>query len=205
MALEDSTVTLWMRQLLAGDTDRSAQKLWERYFQKLVMLARIQLKGLPRQIQDEEDVALSAFDSFCAGVAKGRFPQLDDRDDLWRILVTITGRKVFKLQRYTHAKKRKAGSKLAMAEEPNGLQAAHLDLNAFLSKEPTPEFAAETAEEYQRLLALLPTKELRSVVQWKMEGFTNKEIAQRLNCVPRSVQRRLKLIRVLWGEDEAKL
>ena len=43
---------------------------------------------------DEEDAALSAFDSLCAGLAKGQYPQLADREDLWRLLVVITTRKV---------------------------------------------------------------------------------------------------------------
>ena len=46
-----------------------------------------------RRAADEEDVALSAFDSFCRGAEQGRFPQLDGRDDLWHLLVVITVRK----------------------------------------------------------------------------------------------------------------
>ena len=36
---------------------------------------------------------MSAFNSFCAGAAPGKFPQLADRDDIWRLLVVITARK----------------------------------------------------------------------------------------------------------------
>src|SRR5262249_15198784 len=61
----------------------AAQKLWEGYFQKMVGLARQKLQGLPRRAADEEDVALSAFNSFCLGAGAGRFPQLSDRDSLW--------------------------------------------------------------------------------------------------------------------------
>ena len=59
--------------------------------------------GLPQKLRaghrsgadtDAEDAALSVFDSFCDGAARGRFPQLVDRDDLWRLLVTITTYKV---------------------------------------------------------------------------------------------------------------
>jgi hypothetical protein len=48
---------------------------------------------------DQEDVALSAFDSFCRNAEEGRFPHLDDRDNLWRLLVVITARKASKLVR----------------------------------------------------------------------------------------------------------
>jgi len=70
-----------------------------------------------------------------------------------------------------------------------------------LGDEPTPEFAAQVAEECQRLLGRLGDAELRSVALWKMEGYTNEEIAARLNCVPRTVQRKLGLIRTLWDQE----
>src|SRR5262249_59523795 len=86
------SVTEYIDKLKAGDPV-AAQMLWERYFQRLVRLARKYLqKGRPR-MADEEDVALSAFDSFCRGAEEGRFPQLADRDNLWRLLVVLTARK----------------------------------------------------------------------------------------------------------------
>src|SRR5262245_43324907 len=57
------SVTHWLGLLRAGD-HAAAQPLWERYFSRLVGLARAKLQGLPRRAADEEDVALSAFDSF---------------------------------------------------------------------------------------------------------------------------------------------
>src|ERR1043165_1882401 len=85
----DGSITRWIGQLKAGDPV-AAQLLWERYFRRLVGLARKKLDGAPRRMADEEDVALSAFDSFCRGAEHGRFPRLEDRDDLWRLLVVIT-------------------------------------------------------------------------------------------------------------------
>jgi hypothetical protein len=84
-----SSVTQWVNRLQAGDR-AAAQKLWEGYFQRLVRLARQKLRGTPRRARDEEDVALSAFDSFCRGAEAGRFPRLGDRADLWQLLVVIT-------------------------------------------------------------------------------------------------------------------
>src|SRR5205085_5062686 len=92
----DETVTYWLGQFQAGDR-AAAQRLWERYFRRLVGLARKRLEGAPRQAADEEDVALSAFDSFCRGAERGRFPRLEDRNDLWRVLVTLTVRKAHHL------------------------------------------------------------------------------------------------------------
>src|SRR5271157_2479085 len=92
------SVTRWLGDLKAGDPD-AAQRLWERYFAELVRLARARLGGVSRAAADEEDVALSAFESFCAAVSDGRFPRLEDRDDLWRVLVTVAERKAFDLIR----------------------------------------------------------------------------------------------------------
>src|SRR5947209_3676484 len=90
------SVTHWIGQLKAGEA-AAAQPLWEGYFQKMVQLARGKLQGLPRRAADEEDVALSAFDSFCRGAGAGRFPQLSDRDSLWPLPVERKLRMIRKL------------------------------------------------------------------------------------------------------------
>ena len=82
----------WIGLLQDGDP-AAAQRLWERYFHRLVGLARVKLQGQPRRAADEEDVALSAFDSFCRRASDGCFPHLGDRDNLWHLLDTITARK----------------------------------------------------------------------------------------------------------------
>ena len=92
---DQGSVTQWLGDLKRGEQE-AAQPVWARYFDRLVVLAHARLRAMHTATADadEEDAALSAFDSFCAGMEQGRFPQLSDRDDLWRLLVTITGRKV---------------------------------------------------------------------------------------------------------------
>ena len=135
------SVTHWITQLKAGDP-RAAQQLWESYFLRLVGLARKKLQGLPRRAADEEDVALSAFASFCRGAEQGRFPQLHDRDNLWRLLVTITAHKAY--HRVEHESRQKRGSN-AILDEAALAGAANKGLDDFLAQEPTPEFAAQVA------------------------------------------------------------
>jgi DNA-directed RNA polymerase specialized sigma24 family protein len=195
----DESVTHWIDQLRDGDP-AAAQRLWERYFGRLVGLARARLQALPRRAAaDEEDVALSAFDSFCRGAGAGRFPRLDDRDDLWRLLVTITARKAHHLVRDESRQKRGGGRVVGeSALQGSGADEGQAGLGQFEGKEPTPEFAAEVAEECRRLLDLLGDAELRSIAVWKMEGDTNDDIAARLGCAPATVERRLALIRRTW-------
>src|SRR5689334_2170252 len=85
----DESPTLWVEQLRQGNAE-AAQKLWQTYFAQLVHLARGRVQTILRRAADEEDVALSAFQSFFRGIENGRYPQLNDRYDLWKLLVTIT-------------------------------------------------------------------------------------------------------------------
>jgi DNA-directed RNA polymerase specialized sigma24 family protein len=147
---------------------------------------------------------LSAFNSFCVGVAEGRFPQLADREDLWRILMTITVRKAYaQIQRHKRLKRgrgrvvEETALRGARGDSPlDPASAAGLDMIAGL--EPTPEFAAMVAEEYRRLIDALEDEGLRQVAISRMEGYTCDEIAARLGCARRTVARRLDLIRKTW-------
>lgn len=187
----DGSVTHWLRLLQGGDL-AAAQHLWNRYFQRLVELAQGKLRHAPRRVADEEDVALSAFDSFCRGAAQGRFPQLRDRDNLWRLLVVITARKAAHLMRDQQRQKRAS---------PTAQPAAEAELCQLIGTEPDPQFALQVAEELERLLAALGDQELRCVALRKMEGFTNEEVATELGCAPRTVERKLQLIRAIWEKE----
>src|SRR5262249_14212614 len=105
---DSGSVNAWIGALKAGDS-KPAQQLWERYFQRLVGLARTKLVNMPRRVADEEDVALSAFDSFCRGAEQGRFPQLRDRNNLWPLLVVITKRKAADLVQHHYCQKQGGG------------------------------------------------------------------------------------------------
>src|SRR5262249_19584667 len=146
MASEGS-VTRWIDELKAGDA-RAAQKLWERYFERLVGLARKKLQGTKRRVADEEDVALSAFDSFCRRAGEGRFPRLDDRDSLWQLLVVLTARKAWHLRRDEQRHKR---AKVVSWEETAPASADESGVDQILGAEPTPAFAALMAEDIQLL------------------------------------------------------
>src|SRR3954471_24288979 len=88
----DDAVTIWLGQLQAGES-AAARPLWEKYFHRLVGLARARLRAAAYRATDEGGVALSAFDSFCRNAEAGRFPDLADRDSLWRLLAEFTFRK----------------------------------------------------------------------------------------------------------------
>jgi DNA-directed RNA polymerase specialized sigma24 family protein len=191
-------VTCWILRLAKGD-ETAAPAIWKRYFHRLVSLARGKLEGTPQRASDAEDVALSAMNSFFRGAEKGRFPCLADRDELWRLLVTITARKAVAERRRQHAKKRgnakvRGESAFLGASEPTDARG----IEQVLSKEPAPELAAMIAETCRVLLERLDEAPLRTVALLKMEGFTNEEIAARLDCTSRTVERKLNRIRAQW-------
>lgn len=187
----EGSISRWIAQLKGGDAD-AAQALWETYFRRMVELARQRLQHARRRGADEEDVALSAFNSFCQRAQAGLFPRLADRDNLWPLLVAITANKAVDLVRRENRLKRRG-------PEEDGV-----DLHTVLSREPTPEFALEVADELERLLRRLDQTgdpELRSIALWKMEGLANPEIATRLGCVRRTVERKLQLIVRVWEPE----
>jgi DNA-directed RNA polymerase specialized sigma24 family protein len=180
------SVTHWLH-LVAADGDSAAQQnLWNRYFARLTALARARLTGAPQRDADEEDVVLSAFNSFLCGARAGRFPDLRDRTNLWPLLVKITARKAINQVKRQGAKKRSHAAEEAVA-----------DIAQVVGDEPTPQFAVEVAEQVDRLLALLDDN-LRRVAQLKLEGFKNAEIAEQFGVVERSIERKLARIRVEW-------
>jgi DNA-directed RNA polymerase specialized sigma24 family protein len=187
----EGSVTGWICRLQTGDPE-AVRKLWDRYFGHLLGLARKKLQGRILHTADEQDVAASAFASFWQGVRGGRFPDLYDRDNVWGLLIRITTRKVMDYVQYDQ-RKRRAHEKAEVA--PDQLLAAEL----------SPEAAAQVAEEFQRLMDGLADPVLQTIALWKMEGFTNKEIAVRLSQVrrthERTVERKLERIRAIWAQE----
>jgi DNA-directed RNA polymerase specialized sigma24 family protein len=202
MDSEDS-VTQWIDGIKAGD-GLAAQRLWEGYFSKLVRLCRKKLGNHPRRAADEEDAALSAFDSLCRGAELGRFPQLQDRDNLWRLLIVIAARKAVDYVERNCRKKRGGGRVRGESVMVDNLSTGGpRGIEQVIGDEPSPEFAALVAEEYESLLGSLGDEMTRSVAQSRLEGYTDEEIAGQLHCSIRTVQRKLRLIRSIYGPSEA--
>jgi RNA polymerase sigma factor (sigma-70 family) len=192
---EVGSVTYWLSQLRLGH-DHAAQKLWERYYERLVRLAQKRMSHSPKRVEDEEDVVQSAFATFYANMANGRFPQLHDRHDLWRLLIIITAHKAADRVRREKALKRGGSTTGGAQYFPTS------DLERIVGDAPSPDFALQAAETVRQLLDSLPSPSLRALAISKLEGYTNDEIAERAPCSLRTVERRLKLIRDLWRAHE---
>jgi DNA-directed RNA polymerase specialized sigma24 family protein len=198
------SVTRWLDDLKAGDL-QALQPLWDRYYATLVERARTKLGGLRGRsaLNDEEDVALSAFHTFSQGIREGRFPRLDDRDDLWKLLIHLTACKAVDHHRGEIRQKRGGGRVVTEAD----MIAAddHVrPLDEVIGAEPSPAFAAMVSEEYVRRLEELGDDTLRQIAELKLACYSNDEIRQRLGCSLRSVTLKLELIRKKWQSHQGR-
>ena len=196
-------ISLYLQQSQKID-GQTAEAVWREFFPRLMQLARKKLGSLPRRDADEEDIAQSAMISFFNGLEQNRFANLDGRDEIWRLLVTIAARKISAKRRKAFAQKRGGGNVrgesafdgLANNEgdsSPDGI-AQIMDENRM------PESADAIAQACDELLAKLNDQKLRETALLRMEGYTNSEIAARLNCSVSRVKQRIALIKEIWTE-----
>jgi len=183
-------VTDAMKKLAEGKSrEDAARVVWEHSYVRLVEMARAMLKSAPRGARDEEDVALSALKSFCAGASAGRFPDLANRDNLWRVLHTITVRKANALKTHELSQKRDAR------------RVGGLDVDQLEASEPSPELAAILVEQRTALIDRLRDDTLRQIAELHLDGFSSLEIAENLAVSERTIQRKLELIRRAWQRE----
>jgi RNA polymerase sigma factor (sigma-70 family) len=184
-SLETGSVTRLI-QAVQDDKTSAVGPLLAVYFDRLVQLARSRLQQLPGMASYDEDLALRSFYSVYRRLRDTDRPlQLSGRDDLWRLLAARTILRAIDMLR---------------RHRPGQVAGEH-DLEQLVTREPTPEEATAMADECKRLLDLLDDPELRQIALWKVEGYTNEEIAARLDCVPRTVERRVRRIRLLWKHE----
>lgn len=194
----EGSITSWLGLFRAGD-EEAAAVLWNRYFSRLVGIARAKLGGTLSSTADAEDVALSAFHTVYQAARNNRLPQMTDRDSFWKSLLVIATGKVIDARRRAISQKRSAPGLLA-----------HLPFSAIVetavSDEPDPHVAVMVEETFLRMLHCLGDVELKEIVLLKMDGYTHAEIADRLDCSERTIKRRLTIIRRIWENadwDEA--
>ncbi|MFO0892867.1 MAG: sigma-70 family RNA polymerase sigma factor [Isosphaeraceae bacterium] len=196
----NASVTRLIQLLRADDRgvrDLAASLIWQHYFRDLLELARRNLDWRVRRRADEEDVLQSMFHSFCTRQRRGEF-DLSSRDQLWKLLVTITLRKARNTAR-AHRQGRRD-----VARERDGLGATADDscpgwaLEQMDAAGPSPVEAAVLNEALERRLSSLEDSELCQIALRRLEGCTNREIGDQLGYTERSIERKLERIRSRW-------
>ena len=183
------SVTRWIHELKKGDC-AAAELLWQFLQARLIALASRQV-GFAVSY-DQEDVALDAFATLCEGIRDGRY-EIVNRNALWSLLGVITINGARKRSR-DEKRLRRGGSFSRIANNDQ-------TLNSITTNELSPEDSYFAMEECKRMLSILPSEDLKRLAVLKVDGYTNEELAEILNCTRRSVQRRLKLIREIWTNE----
>ena len=183
-------VSHWIDLVKAGNSI-AANQIWQHYFDRLVRAVRAKLYGQNRAISDEEDIALSVFDSFYQAAENGRFPNLSDRDDLWRLLLRMAARKVVDKRR--HDQRQRRGGQM----QPQSLDRINDEDSVFeaIGVEPSPEMVLMMQESIEEFFSHLGVGHLQELAVAKLEGYSNAELAQRFGCSERTIERRMHLIR----------
>jgi len=192
MSDESDAVTRWIGDLRRG-CPRAQERIFEHYFARAVRLADRRLGAARRREASEEDVALSAMQSFFHGVGDDRFGRLATRDDLWALLAVITSRKAIHQMRRLSCRKR-GGAR----ERGESVFEAEGDGLAGATGADGDEAAVEAGDLACWLLERLPEPMLRSVALMRLEGLSTAEIAASLGVVPRTVERKLARVREIW-------
>lgn len=188
----DVEITKWLDDLQQNDA--AAEAVWRYFFPRLVGAAEQRMKAMPSKARDEEDVALSAMQSFFAAADAGHF-EFKSRDDLWRLLLTITMRKITKERRSQLAQKR--GGNIEHIGNHNG-DPAKDPIEAIIDPSQMPELVEEVHAECNELLSSLPDEAMKLTARMKLEGCSAEEISDVLRCKLHETKARLAKIRELW-------
>ncbi|MFM8251460.1 MAG: ECF-type sigma factor [Planctomycetota bacterium] len=189
------SITQWLLELQRG-VPQAADEIWKRVYGKLVRTASRYLQKSPDHAVDGEDVAQSAFRKVCVAVMDGRYPDLENREDLWRLLFVATLNRVRRHYRDLKTQKRSH-------EATSSLEAVDESLIADLR---SPAAEAEMADLIAHLLDRLdqedPSQRLRKIAILYLDGFSANEIAKSVQRRKTNVLQDLRLIRILWQESE---
>jgi RNA polymerase sigma factor (sigma-70 family) len=191
------SVTFHLDAMKAGD-ESAVEEIWARCFAMIARVAQQQMKGANKRFADEEDIAASVFESLFFGAIEGKFPDVTNRDSLWRLIVVMTRRKAADYIAHEKRLKRGGGNVRGDSIGPgdNGTGIGVFD--NFVSKQPTPESIAIVEEQTAQLLNLLPDDEHREIAVLRLQGLSNAEIATQLALSIRTIERRVKQIRSAW-------
>jgi RNA polymerase sigma factor (sigma-70 family) len=193
------SVTQLLGLIKTGDAE-AAQKLWELFSRRLLNVARTRLPAHSLGVADEEDVVQSVLASFFTGARRGKFTRLRNRSNLWILLSLMTKRKALNLCR-DQSKRRPPVAR--PAHDPSTNDRFVTCVEELIDPALSPQVQVLVQEECQRMLNMLDDARLRSIAIWKMEGYTDAEIASMLGCAARTIERKLALIRGIWSQEES--
>jgi RNA polymerase sigma-70 factor (ECF subfamily) len=180
-------------ELSRGGNEEAARRLFDEYVDRLLALARAHLSQRLAQRVDPEDVVQSVFRTFFGRVKDGRF-HIQGRDDLCKLLTTITLHKVLRQVNFHRAAKRNPQQEAARGDW------SREDLVNLLTREPSPEVTIAFLDQLEHLVGRLRPRE-REILDLRLQGYTNEEIAARLGTYERAVRRDFERVKAVAREE----
>lgn len=190
----EGSITHWLGLAKAG-VGNAVTDLHKRYFEQLMSVAKTKFGNSSRTVADEEDIANSVLETLFRNAANGKFPNLHDRHDLWRLLLTITNQKVNSQKRENLRMKRGSGRVYTMTDLRTSLP---LDLEMLATSSDSHEVMAVLSDLCTVLLNRISDLTCRQIAVLKLRGYSNREIAKELDLIPRTVDRKVNIIREKW-------
>jgi RNA polymerase sigma-70 factor (ECF subfamily) len=185
---EQVLIDLWRR----GDQD-AARQIVERYVDRLLHLARGRISQRLASRVDPEDIVQSVFRTFFMRVKDGKFV-FADQDDLCKLLVRITLHKTLRQVAFHKAAKRDPSQETDQGDHHRE------QLLALLDSEPTPETTVTFLDQLEHFLAQLLPQE-RQILEMRMQGYSNDEIAKKLGVYDRKIRRVIEHIRAVAEKE----
>lgn len=199
---ERENLDRWIQGLREGDPE-AAEALWTECLGELIRFARSRMQSLPRCDRDEEDVVLSAIDTFIRRMKGGKFVQIEDGEDVWRVLYDVTRKRIAREYRQKHAIKRGGGKVMTItaASTPDGQSRREWSHEPHDAKQEFSDMLFRSCNDlFDALLRIPNGKGLLEVARCRLSGYTVQEIADQLQVSKRTAERRLELVRLVCEE-----
>ncbi len=180
-----------------GDSE-AANRLWSAYYPALENLCRQNIFSKMRRFENEEDIAVSAFGSVLAHMQEGDFPWIQEGRHFWGILRKVALRKV--ADRIQREKALKRGGGKVRGESAFGPNAGQGLAEAAIQHEATPQEHLELQQTIENVVEECDDPILEEIIVLSMHGCNQQEIALALNCSKRTVQRKVRLLRIVFQE-----
>ena len=175
-------------RLRAGE-EQASYEIFQRFAEPLITKAHFRLDTAIRGKVDAEDVVQSVYRTFFQRIEKGQF-ELENWESLWGLLVTITIRKCGRKAQHFRTDRRDVSR-----EHNVGIDDSQVPVNwEAIAREPTPDDVAVLAETIDELMNELKDSQ-RDILTLSLEGYSPTEIAEKIGCNPRTVQRVLKFVK----------
>jgi DNA-directed RNA polymerase specialized sigma24 family protein len=190
---------------IQGQRDEQAcNDLWDTVYQQLAAMARQRLATQNRRMADEEDVALSTVKSFVRAAEQGRLSAIQNRDELWRVLITIMARKTNALRQQLDTEKRGNGAVRGDSVFATTSQNRSAGFDQMAHPAHPEQLVEDLIGECRERIEALPDESLRQIALKKMEGYEVTEIAIQLGLATATIKRKLARIRILWADDDPR-